>query len=88
MCHSPAKLFQVDKRGFIKEGYYADLVLVDMDDDWTVKKDNILYKCGWSPMEGVNFGSKVKKTFVNGHLAYNDGQFDESKKGKRLLFNR
>jgi len=88
MCHSPAKLFQVDKRGFIKEGYYADLVLVAMDDDWTVKKDNILYKCGWSPMEGVNFGSKVKKTFVNGHLAYNDGQFDESKKGKRLLFNR
>jgi dihydroorotase len=53
-----------------------------------VKKDNILYKCGWSPMEGISYGSKVKKTFVNGHLAYEDGQFYESKKGKRLLFNR
>jgi len=88
MCHNPAKLFQVDRRGFIKDGYFADLVLVDMDDDWMVKKDNILYKCGWSPMEGISYGSKVKKTFVNGHLAYDDGQFYESKKGKRLLFNR
>ena len=82
MCHNPAKLFQVDRRGFIKEGYFADLVLVDMDNDWIVKKDNILYKCGWSPMEGISYGSKVKKTFVNGHLAYDDGQFYESKKEK------
>lgn len=88
MCHNPAILFQVEKRGFIREGYHADLVLVDLDNKWTVNNDNILYKCGWSPMEGVEFGSKVKKTFVNGHLAYDDGVFDESKKGERLLFNR
>jgi dihydroorotase len=88
MCHNPAILFQVEKRGYIKEGYFADLVLVDMDNDWVVKKDNIFYKCGWSPMEDVGYGSKVMKTFVNGHLAYEDGQFDESQKGERLVFNR
>lgn len=88
MCHNPATLFQVEKRGYIKEGYFADLVLVDMDNNWVVNKDNIFYKCGWSPMEGIGFGSKVLKTFVNGHLAYEDGRFDESKKGARLVFNR
>lgn len=88
MCHNPARLFQVDKRGFIEEGYFADLVLVDTDHDWEVEKDNILYKCGWSPLEGVGFGSKVQKTFVNGHLAYDNGRFDESHKGDRLKFNR
>jgi dihydroorotase len=63
-------------------------VLVDLNDPWTVSKDNILYKCGWSPFEGTTFKSKVKATFVNGHLVYNDGQFDESKRGARLNFNR
>jgi dihydroorotase len=88
MCHNPAKLFQVEKRGYIREEYYADLVLVDLNSPWTVEKNNVLYKCGWSPMEGVNFASKVIKTFVNGHLVYDAGKFDESIKGKRLLFNR
>jgi len=88
MCHNPAILFQVDRRGFIKEGFHADLVLVDLDSKWEVNRDNILYKCGWSPMEGVEFHSMVKKTFVNGHLAYDEGQFDESSKGERLLFKR
>jgi dihydroorotase len=88
MCHKPAQLFKVDRRGYIREGYFADLVLVDMDASWTVNKENVLYKCGWSPMEGVNFGSAVKKTLVNGQLVYDDGRFDEAIKGKRLMFNR
>ena len=88
MCHAPAICFRVKERGFIREGYAADLALIDLNDPWSVKKENVLYKCGWSPMEGMNFGSKVLKTFVNGHLAYNEGSFDESKKGERLRFNR
>jgi dihydroorotase len=88
MCHNPAVLFSIEKRGFLKEGYYADLTVVDPNTRWTVNKNNILYKCGWSPMEGITFNTKVKKTFVNGHLVYNDGVFDDSKKGKRLIFNR
>ncbi|MFW6352650.1 MAG: dihydroorotase, partial [Bacteroidota bacterium] len=68
MCHSPARLFQVEKRGFIRKGYWADLVLLDLNNTWTVNKDNILYKCGWSPMEGTTFHSSVTHTFVNGHL--------------------
>lgn len=88
MCHNPAILFDIDRRGYIEEGFYADLVLVDMDNAWKVSGENILYKCGWSPMEGLSFGSKILKTFVNGHLAYNEGSFDESKKGERLRFNR
>ena len=88
MCHNPAILFDIEKRGYIKEGYYADLVIVDFNNPWTVTKDNILYKCGWSPMEGEAFHSKVIKTFINGHLAFDDGIFNESRKGKRLLFNR
>lgn len=88
MCHNPAILFQVEKRGFIREGYYADLVLVDFDDKWVVEKDNVLYKCGWSPMEGQQFSSRVKKTFINGHLAFFDGHFNEEIKGKRLVFKR
>lgn len=88
MCHNPAMLFRVEKRGFVREGYFADLVLVDMDENWKVTKDTLFYKCGWSPMEGISYGSKVRKTFVNGHLAFSDGQFDEQKKGERLLFNR
>ncbi|MGC6429046.1 MAG: dihydroorotase [Flavobacteriales bacterium] len=88
MSHSPAICFKIEKRGFIKIGYWADLVLVDLNDCWTVTKDNILYKCGWSPFEDQEFKSKVKYTFVNGHLAYNNGKINDSKKGKRLLFDR
>ena len=88
MCHNPAILFQVVERGYIKEGYYADLVLVDLDQTWKVNKDNILYKCNWSPFEGYTFSTKVSHTFVNGNLAYENGVFNESVKGKRLEFNR
>jgi len=88
MCHNPAILFRVQKRGFIRKGYFADLVLVDMNAKWTVEKENIAYKCNWSPLEGEEFNSKVVKTFVNGHLAYSDGKLDENNKGKRLLFNQ
>ena len=88
MCHAPAVCFQVEKRGFLRKGYAADLVLLDLDNSWEVRKDNILYKCGWSPFEGTTFKSKVIRTFVNGHLAYSDNRFDESIKGQRLLFNR
>jgi dihydroorotase len=88
MCHNPAKLFKIEKRGFIKIGYYADLVIVDPSSPWTVNKDNLLYKCGWSPFEGVIFQSKITHTFVNGSLVYNQGEFSNIKKGKRLLFDR
>ncbi|MCG9879941.1 MAG: dihydroorotase [Bacteroidia bacterium] len=87
-CHNVAILFEIDRRGYIREGFYADLVLVDLNQSYTVNKENILYKCGWSPFEGQTFDSKILKTFVNGHLVYNEGQFDESKKGMRLKFNR
>ncbi len=88
MCHNPAKIFKIEKRGFIKKGYYADLVLVDISSPWTVTKENILYKCGWSPFEGTTFYSKITHTFVNGYLAFHNGVFHSSRKGKRLLFNR
>lgn len=88
MCHNPAILFQVDSRGYIREGYFADLVLLDPKQSWKVDKSNILYKCGWSPFEGQKFSSKVTHTVVSGHLAYANGRFDESKTGERLLFNR
>ncbi|NNL01626.1 MAG: dihydroorotase [Eudoraea sp.] len=88
MCHNPAKLFQIAKRGFIREGYYADLVIVDMNSAWTVDKNNILYKCGWSPFDGTSFRTKVLQTFVNGHLAYNNGQFSSFRNAKRLTFDR
>jgi dihydroorotase len=87
MCHTPAEIFQVKNRGFIRKGYHADLVLLD-EEAWTVKPDNILYKCGWSPFEGQTFHHKVNKTFVNGHLVYNNGTFDEDIKGQRLQFDR
>jgi dihydroorotase len=86
MCHNPARLFRIEKRGFIREGYYADLVLVDPRGSFTVNKDNILYHCGWSPLEGVTFQSRIAKTWVSGHLAWQDGRFDESKKGLRMSF--
>jgi len=88
MCHNPAIIFKIEKRGYIKKGFYADLVLVDIASPWTVKKDNILYKCGWSPFEGTTFYSKITHTFVNGNLIYNNGKFNDTIKGKRLLFNR
>ncbi|MEJ2595120.1 MAG: dihydroorotase [bacterium] len=88
MCHNPAILFKMDRRGYIESGFYADLVLVDMDKTWEANKENILYKCGWSPMEGVSFRSSVLKTFVNGHLAFDEGKFDESRLGARLTFKR
>jgi len=88
MCHNPARLFKIAKRGFIKEGYFADMVLVDTACPQTVDKENILYKCGWSPFEGATFHSTVTHTFVNGHLIYNKGVFNDSIKGKRLIFDR
>jgi len=87
MCHSPALLYRIKERGFIRKGYYADLILVDMNDPWTVASENILYKCGWSPLEGVTFRSRVNMTWVNGHLVFNRGKFNESIKGQRLSFN-
>lgn len=88
MSHNPAIVFQISKRGFIREGYFADLVLVDMATQWRVEKDNILAKCGWSPFEQVEFQSKVTHTVVSGHMVYCEGKFDESLKGERLLFSR
>ena len=88
MSHNPAILFQIEKRGFIKEGYFADLVLIDSHKPQTVSKDNILYKCGWSPFEGTTFSSTITHTFVNGNLMYNNGVFDDKTKGKRITFNR
>jgi len=86
MCHAPAELYRIEKRGFIRPGYYADLVLVDPNRRWTVNTDNILYKCGWSPFEGTAFDASVLQTWVNGNLVYDYGQFDENVRGKRLLF--
>ena len=88
MCHAPATCFQVKERGFIREGYYADLVVVDLNKPWVVEKDNILYHCGWSPFEGETFKSSVVKTFVNGNLVYDGGIFDEQHRGMRLEFDR
>ena len=86
MAHNPAIIFKIEKRGFIREGYKADLVLVDFNEKWVVSKENLLYKCGWSPLEGMELSSKVTHTFVNGHLAYENGLISQEKKGERLLF--
>ena len=88
MCHNPAILFEIEKRGFIKEGYKADLVLVDLNQKYTVSKENIVAKCGWSPFEGQTFHSKITHTFVNGHLVFENGKIDSEKCGERLLFDR
>lgn len=88
MCHNPAILFEIEKRGFIKEGYKADLVLVDLNKEYTVSKENILYKCGWSPLENETFHSEITHTFINGNLAYENGRFSDEKFGERLLFER
>ena len=88
MCHNPAILFNIRNRGFIREGYKADLCLVNPDDQWTVSKDNILYKCAWSPFEGTTFRSKVVKTIINGTVVYDDGVFNEDFRGQKLVFER
>lgn len=86
MCHNPAVLFRVKDRGFVREGYFADLVLVDPQSSWEVQKSNILAKCGWSPFEGVTFNSKITGTWINGRLAYAEGKLIEGPSGKRLEF--
>jgi dihydroorotase len=86
--HAPAKCFQIKERGFIREGYFADLVLVDLNKPYIVSKENILYKCGWSPLENFTFPSSITHTFVNGNLVYGNGAFDESNRGMRLKFDR
>ena len=88
MCHAPATLFQVAERGFIREGYFADLVLVDPSNSWTISKENILYKCGWSPFDGVTLSNRIKTTFVNGEIAYSDGVVCDKQLGMRLTFDR
>ncbi len=88
MCHAPAVCFQMDRRGFLEEGYWADIVIVDVNKTFTVDKNNLYYKCGWSPLEGQTFTGQVESTIVSGHLAYHNGQFFEDKKGERLMFNR
>ncbi|HMW95488.1 MAG TPA: amidohydrolase family protein, partial [Chitinophagales bacterium] len=87
MCHAPAICFNVENRGFLREGYHADIAIVDINAPYTIRAENILYKCGWSPLEGKTLKGKVTHTFVNGHLVYQNGVFDESIKGQRLLFN-
>ena len=88
MSHAVAICFQIKERGFIREGYHADLVMVDLNRHSDVLAREILYKCAWSPLEGFHFPASVVNTFVNGHLVYGNGQFDESQKGKRLEFQR
>jgi len=88
MSHAVADCFQIDNRGYIREGYFADLVVVDLNKPYTVQKENILYKCGWSPLEGFTFPATIEKTFINGTMIYGNGIWNESERGQRLLFNR
>jgi len=88
MCHNPAILFDITDRGYIREGYFADLVIVNTNDPWIVSKENILYKCGWSPFEGSKFRSKISHTFINGHLAYENGKLSDKSSAMRLTFSR
>ena len=87
MCNNPANIFNINKRGYIKEGYYADLVILDPTKKQTISSENILYKCGWSPFDGQTFSSVITHTFVNGHLAYNNGNLDDSQLGMKINFN-
>lgn len=87
MCHAPAQCFHVRERGYLREGYWADIAIVDLQEAWTISKSNILYKCGWSPLEGKDLNGKVSHTFVSGYLAYENGQFAKFKSGERLLFD-
>jgi dihydroorotase len=86
MCHNPAILYNMTKRGFIREGYHADLTLVNLNSQWTVNKENLLYKCGWSPLEGTTFQTAVTQTFVNGNLVFDDGLWNETTKGVAIDF--
>ena len=86
MCHAPSDLFHIDRRGYIREGYYADLVLIDPNKSWTVSHENILYKCGWSPFEGQEFLHQVVATFLNGQKVFDHGEIFESARGKRIDF--
>ena len=88
MSHAVADCFNIKERGYIREGYWADLVVVDLNASTTVGKENILYKCGWSPLEGMKFSALVTHTFVNGNLVYENGQFNEESMGQRMLFDR
>ena len=88
MCHAVAKCFQIENRGYIKEGYFADLVLVDLNQPQTVAQENIYYKCGWSPLEGTSLPATITHTWVNGNLVFDNGSFNEAEKGMRLTFNR
>jgi dihydroorotase len=88
MSHAVADCFQIKERGYVREGYHADLVLVDLNKPYTVTKENILYKCGWSPLEGFTFPAAISHTFVSGHLVYENGVINESHRGQRLLFDR
>jgi dihydroorotase len=88
MCHAPAICFEVEKRGYVREGYWADLVLVDLEKEWEVTKDNLYYKCNWSPFEGHTFKGAIDTTIISGHIAYANGEFDESQKGMRMTFER
>jgi dihydroorotase len=88
MSHAVADCFKIDRRGYIREGYYADLVMVDLDEINIVTKENIFYKCGWSPLEGFQFPATITHTFVNGQLVYGNGKWDESFKGMRMKFDR
>jgi dihydroorotase len=87
-AHAVADCFQIEERGYLREGYWADLAIVDLNKPQTVSKENVLYQCGWSPLEGHTLSASVEHTFVSGHLAYSQGAFNEAVKGKRLLFNR
>jgi len=87
MCHAPARCFNVEKRGFLDEGYWADIVILDLEGETKITKDNILYKCGWSPLENMSFKGEITHTIVNGNVVYHDGQIIEGTTGKRVLFN-
>ena len=86
MCHNQAAIFGIKDRGFIREGYHADLVLIDVENTTLVSNDSLLYKCKWSPVEGYTFHSRIEKTFVNGNLIYNDGKIINKSKGNQLSF--
>jgi dihydroorotase len=88
MCHAPADIFNISKRGYIREGYWADLVVIDPFRKHRVNKENILYKCGWSPLEGQIFNSEISHTFVNGKIVYQNGKIDEEKNARKLTFER
>jgi dihydroorotase len=87
MCHAPADLFRIEKRGYIREGYFADLVLVNPNQNWIVSPENILYKCGWSPFESEEFSHQLVSTFVNGQQVYQNGKIDNAFLGSRIHFN-